>query len=84
MNARILVAEDEPFIVESLTFLLSREGHEVMSVADGAEVIEKHVALTTQARPVAPWEALPDEFRQLRALVNDDPARRFKGRWQYA
>ena len=39
MNAKILVAEDEPFIVESLTFLLSREGHEVMSVADGAEVI---------------------------------------------
>jgi DNA-binding response OmpR family regulator len=47
VNARILVAEDEPFIVESLTFLLSREGHEVLSVADGGEVID----VMLRARP---------------------------------
>lgn len=35
MGARILIAEDEANIVESLTFILSRDGHEVMSVADG-------------------------------------------------
>ncbi len=39
MDKTILVAEDEPFIVESLTFLLSREGHTVEAVADGGEVI---------------------------------------------
>jgi DNA-binding response OmpR family regulator len=39
MGKTILVAEDEPFIVESLTFLLSREGHTVEAVADGGEVI---------------------------------------------
>lgn len=38
MTARILIAEDEPFIVESLQFLLSREGHSVDSVRDGATV----------------------------------------------
>jgi DNA-binding response OmpR family regulator len=40
MGAKILVAEDEPFIVESLTFLLSREGHAVESVADGGKVVD--------------------------------------------
>lgn len=39
MLRRILVAEDEPYIVESLTFLLSREGHEVTAVGDGAAVL---------------------------------------------
>lgn len=40
MGTRILIAEDEPFIVESLAFLLKREGYEVDSVSDGAEVIK--------------------------------------------
>ena len=31
----ILIAEDEPNIVESLTFLLEREGYAVSAVADG-------------------------------------------------
>lgn len=39
MLRRILIAEDEPYIVESLTFLLSREGHEVSAVGDGAAVL---------------------------------------------
>lgn len=39
MAKRILIAEDEPFIVESLTFLLSREGHQVSAVDDGAAVL---------------------------------------------
>ncbi|MCR9254832.1 MAG: response regulator [Alphaproteobacteria bacterium] len=38
MAARILIAEDEPYIVESLRFLLGREGHSVESVNDGAAV----------------------------------------------
>ena len=39
MLRRILIAEDEPYIVESLTFLLSREGHQVTAVGDGAAVL---------------------------------------------
>lgn len=32
---KVLIAEDEPHIVESLTFLLSREGFDVSSAGDG-------------------------------------------------
>lgn len=35
MATRVLITEDEPNIVESLTFILSREGYEVSSVVDG-------------------------------------------------
>lgn len=35
MSTRVLIAEDEPHIVESLTFLLRRAGYDVASVLDG-------------------------------------------------
>ena len=35
MTTRVLIAEDEPNIVESLTFLLRRAGYDVTSVLDG-------------------------------------------------
>ncbi len=35
MRGTILIAEDEPFILESLTFLLEREGYGVRSAIDG-------------------------------------------------
>lgn len=35
MSQHILIVEDEPHIVESLTFLLSREGFAVSSLTDG-------------------------------------------------
>jgi DNA-binding response OmpR family regulator len=35
MATRVLIVEDEPNIVESLTFLLRRAGHDVVSVLDG-------------------------------------------------
>jgi DNA-binding response OmpR family regulator len=41
----ILVVEDEPYIVESLTFLLEREGYEVSAVLDGDAAVE---AITRQ------------------------------------
>ena len=40
MTGTILIVEDEPYIVESLTFLLRREGYEVASVAEGPAVLE--------------------------------------------
>ncbi|MDQ0315972.1 response regulator transcription factor [Amorphus orientalis] len=39
----ILIVEDEPFIVESLTFLLEREGYHVDSIRDGGAALD-HLA----------------------------------------
>jgi DNA-binding response OmpR family regulator len=36
----ITIVEDEPFIVEALSFLLKREGYAVQSVSDGATAVE--------------------------------------------
>ena len=38
---RILIVEDEPNIIESLSFLLTREGFSVASEKDGAEALAK-------------------------------------------
>ncbi len=35
MTTRVLITEDEPNIVESLTFILRREGYDVSSALDG-------------------------------------------------
>lgn len=40
MGKRILIVEDEPNIIESLTFVLGREGYDVTSVTDGEAAIE--------------------------------------------
>lgn len=39
MSRRVLLAEDEPNIVESLTFLLERSGFEVAAETDGARAL---------------------------------------------
>ena len=44
MSASILIAEDEPFIVESLTFLLEREGYSVRAVNDGGRAVRAILA----------------------------------------
>lgn len=41
MVTRVLIAEDEPHIVESLTFVLNRSGYEVSSVLDGEAAIAR-------------------------------------------
>jgi DNA-binding response OmpR family regulator len=40
MSKTILIVEDEPFIVDALTFLLEREGHAVLNYRDGAGCFE--------------------------------------------
>ncbi|TQV75688.1 response regulator transcription factor [Denitrobaculum tricleocarpae] len=40
MATKVLIAEDEKNIVESLSFILKREGYEVSAIFDGAEVID--------------------------------------------
>ena len=39
MPKRISIVEDEPFIIEALSFLLEREGFAVSSISDGAEAL---------------------------------------------
>lgn len=41
MTARVLIAEDEPHIVESLAFLLRREGYVVIAVGDGEAALAR-------------------------------------------
>ncbi|MEQ8332123.1 response regulator [Nisaea sp.] len=41
MTIRVFIAEDEPNILESLSFLLGREGWEVTSALDGNSALEQ-------------------------------------------
>jgi len=40
-SQRILVVDDEPFILRSLTFVLGKEGFAVSTARDGEEALEK-------------------------------------------
>ncbi len=41
MAAKVLITEDEPNIVESLTFILKRAGYEVAAVSDGEATMQR-------------------------------------------
>jgi DNA-binding response OmpR family regulator len=41
MAIRVLITEDEPNIVESLTFILQRAGYEVSAVLDGEAAVQR-------------------------------------------
>ena len=41
MATRVLIAEDDPNIVESLSFVLSRDGFEVSAALDGEEALRR-------------------------------------------
>ncbi len=40
MKKSVAIIEDEPFIIEALTFLLENEGLDVRSISDGAKAID--------------------------------------------
>lgn len=40
MGEQILVADDEPFILRSLTFVLRRDGHDVLEARNGGEALD--------------------------------------------
>lgn len=40
MALRVLIVEDEPHIIESLAFVLGREGYDVASVMDGEAALD--------------------------------------------
>ena len=75
MAQRVLLAEDEPNIVESLTFLLRREGFDVDVHFNGAEALS--AALKEPPDVVILDVMLPqlDGFEILRRLRLDERAR---------
>lgn len=40
MGEKILVADDEPFILRSLTYVLRRDGHDVLEARNGGEALD--------------------------------------------
>jgi DNA-binding response OmpR family regulator len=40
-NKKILIADDEPYILRSLSFVLKKEGFDIDTAADGEETLEK-------------------------------------------
>ncbi len=41
MAAKILVCDDEPFILKALTFIIRKEGHTVLEAKNGDEALER-------------------------------------------
>ncbi len=76
MGKKILVAEDEPYITESLSFVLNHAGYQVLTESDGAEVVKK----TRRLRPdvVILDLMLPNKngFEILKQLKSDDELKR--------
>jgi DNA-binding response OmpR family regulator len=44
LSHKILVVDDEPFILRSLLFILKKEGYEALSATDGEEALAKIAA----------------------------------------
>lgn len=72
MSIRVLLAEDEPHIVESLTFLLERAGYQVDVETDGRAALE--AALDNVPDVLVLDVMLPelDGYEVLRRLRSDD------------
>lgn len=75
MTKRVLLAEDEPNIVESLTFLLDRAGFDVTVETDGRQAL--HTALQTMPDVLILDVMLPelDGYEVLRQLRADQRAK---------
>ncbi|HET9822315.1 MAG TPA: response regulator transcription factor [Burkholderiaceae bacterium] len=70
--ASILVVEDDDNIAQLLTFMLEREGHDVVVLSDG-EVAQAHIASRPPPQLVLldsmlPYRDGPSLLRQMRAL----------------
>lgn len=76
MAKRVLIAEDEPSIVESLTFLLERAGFEVAVALDGRQAL--NAALTQPPDVLVLDVMLPeiDGYEILRRLRSDQRGER--------
>lgn len=70
---KVLVVDDEPLLVKALRRVLVREGHEVLSAADGAQALEVlaaaqvDVVLSDVRMPVMDGVTLVRQLRETRA-----------------
>jgi DNA-binding response OmpR family regulator len=73
VSAHVLIAEDEPNIVESLTFILKREGCLVTAVFDGEAVLE---TLLTEKPSVVILDVMLPKLNGFEVLkrIKADPA----------
>lgn len=75
MAKTILVADDEPFVLRSLEFILKKEGYRVLTAVDGQEALDK-------ARAESPDLCLLDiqmprmDGNQVCRQLRDDPERK--------
>jgi len=74
MAQRVLLAEDEPNIVESLTFLLERAGFDVASEMDGQAALEAALADPPDVMILDVMLPSVDGFEVLRRLRADTQA----------
>jgi len=68
MGACVLLAEDEPHIIELLKFLLGREGFEVRTEVDGASALEAALARPPDVMVLDVMLPRLDGFEVLRRL----------------
>ena len=72
MSIRILLAEDEPHIVESLTFLLERAGYQVDVETDGRSALQSALDNTPQVLVLDVMLPEMDGYEVLRRIRADD------------
>ena len=72
MAKRVLIAEDEPNIVESLSFLLERAGFEVLVESDGREALQAARANVPDVLILDVMLPGLDGYEILRQLKSDD------------
>ena len=71
MTKRVLLAEDEPNIVESLTFLLERAGFDVSVATDGRSALETALELNPSVLVLDVMLPELDGYEVLRGLRAD-------------
>lgn len=72
MSIRVLLAEDEPHIVESLTFLLERAGYQVDVETDGRAALESALASVPDVLVLDVMLPELDGYEVLRRLRSDE------------
>lgn len=67
----VLIADDEPYMVRSLSFVLRKEGYEVESAADGEEALKKFEEFNPEVVFLDLMMPKKDGFEVCHALRND-------------
>ncbi len=70
-NQRILIADDEPYLLRSLSFVLKKEGYEVETASDGLEAIQRFESFGPQVVFLDLMMPKKDGYEVCHALRND-------------